>query len=252
MKMNINFQTIVSSFPFRTALSAVSVLAALSAFPLMATTTYASNCVPPAGSEYAGGVEQWATTLGTVELRNPIYSQFNECATPQASGSWADTSLTSLVSGEWFVNGSDLGPVSATSNPSHINYTVASNSGGVETITTQMLSMDVNLGVGKLIRIDPTTSSPGQTVITDVGGGNFKITSFFDIFTNVSLDDGETWYPSSGGNGAGGGALMTLQLATPEPGTAPTVFLGALGLTGFAWRRRQLAGRKNSSVLQVH
>jgi MYXO-CTERM domain-containing protein len=39
-------------------------------------------------------------------------------------------------------------------------------------------------------------------------------------------------------------------LTTPEPSTAPTVLLGALGMLGLAsWRRRLLIARKNRSVL---
>ena len=43
-----------------------------------------------------------------------------------------------------------------------------------------------------MVRESPTLASLGQTTITDIGGGSFKIDSFFDIFTKLSLDNGVT------------------------------------------------------------
>jgi MYXO-CTERM domain-containing protein len=41
-------------------------------------------------------------------------------------------------------------------------------------------------------------------------------------------------------------------LSTPEPGTAPTALLGALGLAGLSlWRRRHLAAPKNRAATSV-
>ncbi len=48
---------------------------------------------------------------------------------------------------------------------------------------------------GVLLRESPTLSSHGEVVILDAAGG-YIIDSFFDIFTEISLDGGMTWNPA--------------------------------------------------------
>jgi hypothetical protein len=47
-----------------------------------------------------------------------------------------------------------------------------------------------------MMRESPTLISPGQTAITDLGDGTFKIESFFDVFTELSVDGGQVWVSS--------------------------------------------------------
>ncbi len=61
------------------------------------------------------------------------------------------------------------------------------------TFQTEMVSMSLAGGVGGLpieIRKSPSLPSPGQTTITDLGGGAWQIDSFFDVFTEVSVAGG--------------------------------------------------------------
>ena len=81
-----------------------------------------------------------------------------------------------------------------------------------------------------MIRESPTLQSTGQTKITDIGGGNFHIDSFFDVFTELSVDGGSTWIPSASSSHVN----LT---PTPEPATLSFMGLGALAL--LARRRRQ-------------
>jgi hypothetical protein len=49
-------------------------------------------------------------------------------------------------------------------------------------------------GVGTVeIRESPAIASEGQTIITDIGGGLYHIDSFFDVFTELSVDGGQSW-----------------------------------------------------------
>lgn len=70
---------------------------------------------------------------------------------------------------------------------------------------TEIISMDLRGslpgGPNLVIRESPTQSSGGQSTITDIGDGNFQIDSFFDIFTEVSFDDGNSWIPQAGSTG---------------------------------------------------
>jgi hypothetical protein len=66
---------------------------------------------------------------------------------------------------------------------------------------TELISLDLSGGTlpaGTMIRESPTLASTGQTVIRPIGGGNYQISSFFDVFTEISMDGGQTWSPSQG------------------------------------------------------
>jgi hypothetical protein len=60
-----------------------------------------------------------------------------------------------------------------------------------------MISMSLSGSVGGSniqIRESPTLQSLGATTITDLGGGLWEIDSFFDVFTELSVDGGP-WVP---------------------------------------------------------
>ena len=67
-----------------------------------------------------------------------------------------------------------------------------------------------------MLRESPTLQSLGRTGIEPVAGGGFKIDSFFDVFTEISLDGGQTW---SASDTAGHMALHN------DPGAVPTALV---------------------------
>jgi hypothetical protein len=88
------------------------------------------------------------------------------------------------------------------------------------TFQNEMESIDLTIDVPNmgtvLIREDPDKASLGETTVTDIGGGNFQVNSFFDIFAEVSIDGGNTWYESVDANG--NPASMRVELAqVPNP-----------------------------------
>jgi hypothetical protein len=86
-----------------------------------------------------------------------------------------------------------------------------------------------------------STLTPSTGTMTAVGTpGNFIISSFFDVFTEISLD-GSNWAP---------GPSMSFELqsedqleAVPEPGTLFLFGAGALLLARTARRRAPVSGR---------
>jgi hypothetical protein len=71
------------------------------------------------------------------------------------------------------------------------------NPGDTGTFDTEMLSMSLqSVGGSVMIQESPTQQSKGKTTITDQGGGLFRIDSFFDVFTELSLDGGNNWVAS--------------------------------------------------------
>ena len=62
------------------------------------------------------------------------------------------------------------------------------------TFQTEMLGMNLIGTGGVMIRESPSRPSLGQTKITDIGVGLYHIDSFFDVFTELSLDGGATGF----------------------------------------------------------
>jgi len=97
------------------------------------------------------------------------------------------------------------------------------------TFDTEIVSMSLT-GGGVMIRESPTLPSTGQTTITDIGGGLYHIDSFFDVFTELSLDGGSSWIPSSGST--------HVVLGIPEPASVVLMALGLMGMCTIGLRRR--------------
>ena len=65
---------------------------------------------------------------------------------------------------------------------------------------SEMLQLDISGGSlppGMRLRESPTLASTGKTAISPTPNGTFIIDSFFDVFTELSLDNGATWMAST-------------------------------------------------------
>jgi len=79
-----------------------------------------------------------------------------------------------------------------------IRATGVFSDGTTRSCNTEMLQLDISGGTlptGTMIRESPSKASLGRTSLRSIGGGQFQISSFFDIFTELSLDGGQTWTP---------------------------------------------------------
>lgn len=97
---------------------------------------------------------------------------------------------------------------------------------------TEMLQLDLSGGTlpsGVMLRESPTLASTGQTRIDSIGGGVYHIDSFFDVFTELSIDGGATWTP--------GNTSLHLEGGAPEPTSAVLALLGMAALSQFGFRR---------------
>jgi hypothetical protein len=107
---------------------------------------------------------------------------------------------------------------------------------GVQPIGAEILSMSAPIhraipgSTEMLIRESPTRASSGGGSCTALGGGGggYMIDSFFDIWTELSLDGGQSWTPSAQSARIDG---------LPEPATLCLLGLGAAGLLA-RWRRK--------------
>ncbi len=71
---------------------------------------------------------------------------------------------------------------------------------------TEMLQLDLtgqiqlpgsSAPLNVTLRESPTRASTGRTSIRALGNGNYHIDSFFDVFTELTVDGGQTWTPST-------------------------------------------------------
>lgn len=115
---------------------------------------------------------------------------------------------------------------------------------GTGTFDTEMLQLDLQ-GTSPLgpfmIRESPTRQSLGRTTITDIGGGLYHIDSFFDVFTELSIDGGVTWMEGTdemGAPSAGHVELFEHGTVIPEPTSMSLLAAGLVGMMGFIRRRR--------------
>lgn len=109
---------------------------------------------------------------------------------------------------------------------------------GTGTFQTEMLALSLSgtyLGAPFMIRESPTKQSTGITSVVPLPGGMFQIDSFFDVFTELSLDGGATWMPDT--DSVLTGQRVTLE-GVPEPTGMSLLAAGLLGTMGFTRRRR--------------
>jgi hypothetical protein len=80
-------------------------------------------------------------------------------------------------------------------------FRVRSGTPGFTFYDTEMLQLDISGGSlppGMLLRESPTLASTGKTAISPTVGGGYIIDSFFDVFTELSMNGGQTWQSSTG------------------------------------------------------
>jgi hypothetical protein len=106
---------------------------------------------------------------------------------------------------------------------------------------TEMLSMNLLgtfMGNPVMIRESPSRPSLGKTSIEDVGpagppDGPYHIDSFFDVFTELSLDGGQTWIPKAGPR-----ATRVYLGGVPEPASISLFAIALMGFASFVRRRK--------------
>lgn len=184
---------------------------------LAAPVQVGSDCIPPLEAEYVGVFHQ-LYAAGLIDLRNPIHDRFTHCDPPPPPPPGSETvhSFGSRIKMEVSTDGgSTHQPHQA---PAQVTVRVH-NSGpdgtGGTLYDTEMLQLDLSGGTlppGVLIRESPTLQSTGKTTIDPSPGGGFKVDSFFDIFTELSVDGGQSWMPSEGSPGH-----MVMDLPQPTP-----------------------------------
>lgn len=114
-----------------------------------------------------------------------------------------------------------------------INAGGASSAGSWDTEMVSMLLSGDAGGYSVVIRESPTLRSTGTHSVTDLGNGEFQVDSFFDVFTELSIDGGGTFAPASSS------IRLRLTGIVPEPSSVILSLIGMSGL-GMITRRRRV------------
>jgi hypothetical protein len=136
----------------------------------------------------------------TNRIRGLRLSKLGNSITPPAPNNSAPYSEPNMIAAfEFSEDGVSWGP--GTANGA-LSATITCTSGPGDTTATfdtEMLSLDL-FGIGPIgtvaIRESPTKQSLGKhTLRSDARG--YRVSSFFDVFLELSTDDGITWIPAS-------------------------------------------------------
>jgi len=210
---------------------------------LLATSVYAdapscpypANCLPPSGSAYSGTFQQLYMPSG-FSISNPTLTAFSNCyAPPQNIGIIYQSTHTYNATYSAYLTFPGGSPTIPFSAPAIITFTTTrlTPSGTTENYQTEMLQFNIQGGglpPGFMLRESPTLPSLGSITITPNGLGAYNIESFFDIFTELTIDNGQNWAPPTPLQPG----RIALPPCTPPPsGVIPTLSEWGLIIFGF-------------------
>ncbi len=197
----------------RVALAAGACLALLlAAAPASAQCLTSSNCMWPVGCAYTGpSTAPLPFPPGPVGIRGLTLVDRPPCTPTPPSGSYPIDSFFDVFYELSLDGGATWSPRTAQGTGRSFHVPTTPPGSNPMLFDTEMLMLELVGGTsppGMIIRESPTLPSPGGTRIEDLGG-NFRVDSFFDVFTELSLDGGATWTP--------GGQSTHIQIGPTQP-----------------------------------
>ena len=177
-----------------------------------------SSNLPPLDGSYVSPAQWHALYANGIIITNASHDRFTQTQPPPLPGGNQIENFGSTVGGQISLNGgASFSPFSASANVAVlVNSRADLDNGNARYFETEMLSLNLAGGTlpgGVMVRESPSKASLGRTSVRSVpADGSYRINSFFDIFTEVSLDGGLTWSPSVTAPGT-----MGLNTNTPAP-----------------------------------
>jgi len=160
--------------------------------------TFPTNTLPPPNGQYVSPQQWHALYAQGIVISNISHKRFTESQPPPPPGQTNNHTFGSDVEFDLIRPGQ---PTVHLTAPASVNVRVASsaNSGSTRYFDTEMLALNISGGgLPSQIRLreSPTKASLGRTSMRQrASDGSYRVSSFFDIFTEISLDGGATWSP---------------------------------------------------------
>jgi hypothetical protein len=192
--------------------------------------------LPPIFGGYVSPAQYHAMYDNVLRLDSVYHYGFFENFAPPEQGQTDYHSFGSLMdlTGSINVGGDTWVPFSIVGMSNWVSVIITGTVGTPGDYSTEMeymfLAASTPMGI-LMIRESPTLSSLGHTTFTAAPGG-YTVDSFFDVYTEISLDWGNTWIPDDNGP-------VHVVFECPEPGSMALLGIGLAGL-GVMFRR----GRK--------
>jgi len=152
------------------------------------------DCLPPVNGQYGSPT---LLSYGTeLSIRNFVMANFIDCNPPPSAVGQTEIHTNSSTATFEFSqdSGNTWVPVQAPATITE-KITKIGETGTERDFVSEVLSLNISGGSlppGVMIRESPSKQSTGETSIQDAPEG-FLISSFFDIFTEISLDGGQTF-----------------------------------------------------------
>ena len=189
---------------------------------------FSIDFLPPQG-KYISLTNNPTKYLNTpVRIRNICHFGFsNQAPPPPLNGMQFYSFPSNVVFDVSLNNGQSYNQMQAPAN-CLVKVTSTGIIGNVRTFQTEMNLLTIQGGTlppGVMIRESPTLPSYGGLSIAPGSGGGFNFNSYFDIYTEVSFDGGQTYAPSVGNT--------EVYLTLPNSAAVPTLSQwGLISLTG--------------------
>jgi len=160
--------------------------------------------------QFPGDGQVWEAIEPVIVYRPPgkaireqgvqITAYGGQSPTGTPGGGWAVDSFFDIAyTVEFQVDGGEIIPLSGFGT-AHVIGVAPPVAGGLTRIfETELLELNLSGFLENdpnqpfLLRESPTKASIGQAIVIDLGAGQFVIESFFDVFTELSLDGGASW-----------------------------------------------------------
>jgi hypothetical protein len=215
-RLTVAMLTVVAAVPVARA----SVIQPTASLPPAGVYTAGTICVPlgPGACIVGAGLGNFT---GTSSMINSMGQAIDSSVTMTAG----------IYSNNGGVPGTFLGNL-MLGGPIGILYSGRTSDTDLGTFTSTLTELDLTGTFnGHSIEVMlASTPSSGPTTVAP-SGGDFLITSFFDVFAEISIDHG-AFVP---------GPPRTFTLTTPEPGSISLLALGLVGVTGELRRRVRAA-----------
>jgi hypothetical protein len=159
-------------------------------------STNASPNLPVPDSQYVSPADWHAAYAAGVIISNVSHQRFTDNFPPPPAGTTATHTFASVVQCDLSTDGgATFSPVTLPANVT-VRVREIAALGTTRYFDTEMLQLSLIGQGGMMIRESPTRASTGRTTQTLLGDGQYRVNSFFDIFTELSLDGGMTWSPA--------------------------------------------------------